>query len=205
MPSGDLFRVQAFFSIGSELTECVWHFKETTSSTDAVPARSLAHAIAAVIGPLYGVLSISNEARLSVMHVRRILPATGIPATVVFGTVADPEIVGIGASGPVPSQSAVLVSLYTDDTTRNGIGRYYLPGLNATSQNDGQLFAAALTDMQELADGLKAPLTAVGPEIGVWKQHVFSRMLNSSSPVTVAIANSNMATIKGRRAFPGVV
>src|SRR4051794_39116055 len=102
MASGDIYRLQQFFRVGSELTENVIHFVETTSETDGVAAKHLVVGWHDKLLPLYNVDLFSEDSKCFVMTARRIDPTPGIPATIVFGGAELAVIEGSDASERVP-------------------------------------------------------------------------------------------------------
>lgn len=204
MAVGDIYQAKVFYNIGSEITMNVVHYKETVASTDDIPAETIALALEQLWGIVYTRPLFSAEASVILFQVRRVKPTTGIPTTLVLGSVAHPAIPGEGISNPVPSQAAALVSLYTAVMTANARGRIYIPGVSSGVQNDGQLIEAAIDDLEEVADGLEEELVAIAPGTGAWALSVYSRVLGTAQPVVQTIGHSNMATQRGRRNFPGV-
>jgi hypothetical protein len=204
MAVGDLYQVQVFYNIGSEVTMNVVHLKETVASTDDIPAKTVAKVMHVRWAQLYGNINWSDETRVSAFQVRRIKPTTGVPYLAILGTAEFATIEGTAPGAPVPSMASVLVSLYTNTLTKSGRGRIYLPGLQGAAQNDGQLLEAPLTDISADAATLEDTQVAVGPETGEWDFHVFSRKNQTSAKVTTVTVHSNMATQRGRRNFAGV-
>jgi hypothetical protein len=204
MAVGDIYQVQIFYNIGSELTMNVMHWKETVSSTDPIPAETVGKMIHNLWTTHYATNLFSNEARVTLIQVRRIKPTAGIPSTLIIGTATYPTIQGTGAGDPLPSTSAALVSLYTDVFTKSGRGRVYLPGVASGTQNDGQILETPLGLLDSFAQEFKADQVAVAGGTGEWHCVVFSRKLGTSQEVEQVIPHSNLATQRGRRNFPGV-
>ena len=204
MAVGDIYQIQVYYNIGSERTMNVLHYKETVSSTDLIPAQTLAQAVYELFFTRYATLLFSDESQVVLITGRRIKPTSGVPATLVIGTVAFPAINGTGVGAPVPPQAAALISFYTDLATANGRGRIYVPGVQNAAQNDGQLLAAQLALLEAFADEFESDIVAVGPGTGEWHLVVYSRELETGAEVTQAIGHSNLASQRGRRNFPGL-
>jgi len=204
MADGDVYRAEIYYNIGSELTMNVMHLKEIVTSTDEIPAETVALAIEEMLTNTFGIFAFSSQAWIIAIIVRRIAPTSGVPAYLILGTTAHPVIAGQGVSTPVPSAAAVLISLYTAVNSASGRGRVYIPGLNSVGQNDGQLTEATFDELAPWVDALESDIVAVGPGTGEWHFAVWSRTLSQANEVTQAILHTNMATQRGRRNFPGI-
>jgi hypothetical protein len=206
MATGDIYRLQQFWQVGSELTENVIHFRETTSETDAnKEAFNLIFSWRDKVAPLYATDLFSDEAQCAVMTARRISPTPGVPYTIVFGGAEAGIIVGGCDAGRVPSQAAVVYGLYSTHEGPSGRGRNFWPGVCIEAQEDGRL----TVDAMALAQALEALYTEeIGPNApgtGVWKGTIWSQKDTASYPIVSAQARSNLGTIRSRRAFPGLV
>jgi hypothetical protein len=204
MAVGDVYQVQIFYNIGSELTMNVVHVKEVVTSTDDIPARSVGAMIHNMWTTHIATTLFSNETSVVLIQVRRIKPTPGVPATLIVGSAAFPGIAGTGPGDPLPSTTAALISMYTDTHTRNARGRMYLPGLASGTQNDGQLLAATLGQLEAFAEDFEDDIVAVAGTTGTWHFVVYSRTLGTSQEITQAVAHSNLATQRGRRNHPGL-
>lgn len=204
MAIGDIYQVQIYYNVGSERTMNVLHMRETQVCTDPIPAESLAQAVRSVWATRYNTILFSDEVNIPLIHARRIEPTAGVPSTIILGTAANPAISGGGVGPPVPSTSAALISLYTDLNTRNGRGRIFIPGVERTLQNDGQLTILALPVLEAFAGDLKSEFVAVGADTGNWRVAVYSRELGTAQNVTQTIGHTNLATQRSRRNFPGI-
>jgi hypothetical protein len=204
MAVGDLYRLQIFYNIGSELTENVLHFRETTSNDDPIASSSVIFGFNDVFQPVYNVELFSDESIVTVYHCQRVRPTSGVPSTLVFPSAEATQPKGDDTSEPVPSQAAALISWYTDVPSRRGQGRTYWPGVAVDHQNDGQLTAEGLAQLQALGNAISAEFPAPAPFTGAYQLAVFSRADDLNALVRAAVAHSNMATIRGRRNFPGV-
>ena len=204
MAVGDVYQTQVFYNIGSERTMNVIHWREVVTCTDPIPAQTVAEMVYNEWFTRYGSLLFSDESNVVLITARRIKPTAGVPATLIIGAAGFPAIVGTGVGSPVPSTSAALISLYTDLNTKNGRGRIYLPGVQSAAQNDGQLTAAQLGELNAFADDLESDFVAVGGGTGEWHCTVYSRTLGTDELVVQAIGHSNMASQRGRRNFPGL-
>jgi hypothetical protein len=204
MAVGDIYRCEVHYQIGSTETMNVVHMKEKVACTDDVAAKSVARALRDAWSSIYNTDLFSADAQMFMLRVRRIKPTTGIPSTFVLGGGAEPIVTGSGVSDPVPSQTALLISLYSDTLTANGRGRIYIPGLDRTQQNDGRLIAAAITLANSAAEIFEATMVAVAGDTGEWNFAIYSRELETADDIESAQAHTNMATQRSRRAFPGV-
>jgi len=200
MAVGDIYKVDMYYNIGSELTQNVIHLREKTACTDAIPAQSAVNAALTKWVGFYGVDLFSQDAFVTLIRAIRISPNASVPGLSILGAATCN---GNNAAEPVPSTSALLFSLYTDTFTGNGRGRIYVPGLAVDQQNDGQLTDAAATLVNTANGVLESDWTPTGLT-GVWELGVWSRSLSTFAKCTQAIGHTNLATIKGRRNFPGI-
>lgn len=201
MAVGDIYSCSLHYNIGSELTMNVIHLRETTECTDSIPAQAVGSAFINEFGTHYGVELFSAESLGTLLIVRRVKPTAGVPSINVLGAT---QVVGIGATAPVPSTSALLISLYSDVFTKSGRGRVYVPGVAVASQNDGQLDEAGETAATLFANMFEEPWIPTGVFTGEWEAVVYSRKLGTAQAVTQAVAHTNLASQKGRRNFPGI-
>lgn len=200
MAINDIYQAQIHYNVGSELTMNVIHLREKTATTEDIPATAVASAIQTKWADFYTSAPFSEEVYVPLIRVRRILPTAGIPVVLILGATAIP---GGAAVPPVPSTSALLLSLYTNLFDANGRGRIFVPGLAQDAQNDGQLEAGTLTTLQGLVDDLEADWLPAGALDGEWELVVYSRELDAATKVQQVVVHSNLATQRGRRNFPG--
>lgn len=204
MAVNDVYRIEVFQNVGSELTMNVLHARESVSETINSPL--VAPSIIEMTTVLYDALAaqLSDDWRVVQISARRVAPTPGVPSTLVLG--GAESIVGGIASEIVPAQAAVLIALYTENFERTGRGRQYIPGLPVNAQNEGQLTEAVHDDIQTAATaeyvGEKGPFLAGD---GKWFFHVWSPGLavSGSNDVIAAEVRTNLATQRRRRAFPG--
>jgi len=200
MAVGDIFKVDFFYNVGSELTQNVVHLREKTACTDAVPAQTCVSAAIAKWITVFETALFSDEIFIPLVRAIRISPTSSVPGLSILGPTT---INGTGPGEPVPSTSALLVSLYSNTFTPSARGRIFIPGLDTTAQNDGQLDDAAITLANQLSIDIIADWTPTGGT-GVWELVVWSRKLSTAYKVTQAPVHSNLATQRSRRNFPGI-
>lgn len=201
MAIGDVYEMQVHQQIGSQPSMCVMHFLETVGSTDEIPADTLLQAYAAGDFIRTLALAMSEDWRVTALHVRRLYPTTGIPSISVFG--AAEAIIGNRAPGLVPSQAAVLFVHYTELNTRRGIGRNFWAGLCAVDQHDGQVIDTVYDLLTAYAETIDDPIPAGGFGTGTWRQCVWSRLNQAAEEIVTSICKPNLATQRSRRAFAG--
>jgi len=150
MAVGDVFRIQVFQNVGSELTMNVLHARCTVSETTNVvdEADGLAEMAMATYNALK--VELSEDWRVTNIVVHKLTAPGGVPANFVLG--AGESIIGSIESEIIPSASAVLLSHYTSTADRSGRGRTYLPGLPESSQNEGQLVEARWAAFRTIAN-----------------------------------------------------
>jgi len=204
MAVGDIYQSQVYYNIGSEISMNVTHWKEKVVCTDPIPAQSVGLMVHNIWHTHYINTLFSVDSHVTLITTRRIKPTAGVPSILVVGGVLAPAIAGLGVGDPLPSTSALLLSLYTNLFDANGRGRLYIPGAASGVQNDGQLIAAALLDFEAWQAEFYSDQVAVGGGTGEWRCVVYSRALGTGQEVTQAVAHTNLATQRGRRNFPGL-
>lgn len=204
MSVGDIYKVEVFYNIGSEITMNVMHWKEVTTSTDPIPAETVALMVHGIWAARYASLLFSQEASVTLIVSRRIKPTAGVPSYLIVGTAIAPAIAGSGVGDPLPSTSAALLSFYTDTHTRRGRGRMFLPGVASGTQNDGQFLAANLALLEAFGGEFENDHVAVGAGTGAWHAVVYSRILGTGQEIVQTVPHSNLATQRSRRNHPGL-
>jgi hypothetical protein len=202
MAVNDVYRAEIYQNVGSELTMNVLHVRETVSETiNPVTAAVIVEMVVALYDKIAE--NLSEDWRVIQISVRRV--TGGIPATLVLG--GAEAIVGAITGEIVPSQAAVLVSLYSTNPDRTGRGRQYLPGLSEADQNEGQLtearYSAMVTDLDAAYIGEKGPFLAGDGKFRftIWAPN--SVAAAAAQDVQSIIVRPNMATQRSRRAHPG--
>jgi len=200
MAVGDVYKCDIFYNVGSELTQNVIHLREKTACTDPVPAQAVVSALTNRWLSVYEVALFSDEIYVPLIRAIRISPTSSVPGLSILGPTT---INGTGTGEPVPSASALLVSIYSNTFTARGRGRIYFPGLDSAKQNDGQIDDAALTLANTLALELIEDYTPTG-FTGSWELGVWSRADATFRLVTQCFPHTNLATQRGRRNHPGI-
>lgn len=203
MAANDLYRCEVYMNQGSELTMNVFHIRETVSS---VSERDATAAIQTYINELYQLWAefMSQEWRVTVARVRRVMPTGGIPDTIVYG--GAEAIIGQLEDDCVPPQAAILCSLYADTNDREGRGRQYLPGCGESIQNEGQLaevaYLAGASPIEQFYSEEHGPF---GTDTGKFRFNIWAppRAVSGDYDVKVAFIHPNLATQRRRRNFPG--
>jgi len=200
MALNDIYKVDFFYNVGSELTQNVIHLRETTECTEGIPAVAVCSAAQNKWIDIFETALFSDEVYVTLVRAIRISPSPSVPNINILGAAT---INGTGTGDPIPSASALLMSLYTDTFLATARGRMYLPGLDSSQQDDGQIKDAALTLAIAAAADLVDPWTPTGLS-GEWELVVWSRKLSTAKAVTHCVPHSNLATQRGRRNFPGI-
>lgn len=204
MAVGDVFRVQVFQNVGSELTMNVLHARCTVSETINVVDEADNVAEMAIV--LYDALAaeLSEDWRVTAINVHKLTAPGGVPANFVLG--GAESIIGAIEAEIIPSASAVLISHYTSTANRSGRGRTYLPGLPESSQNEGQLVEARYSAIQAIVNtqflGEKGPF---GGGDGKYRfiVHNGDGDTDAGYHIIASRVRSNLATQRSRRAHPG--
>jgi hypothetical protein len=203
MAVGDILKVQIFYTIGSEETMNVLHFREKTAETDIVPPRQLALAVharwEADVMPL-----LSEDVTVPVISSNRVRPTPSIPGIIIPGAAGVNALVGGIEGEPLPSAAAALCSIYSEEVTQRGRGRFYIPGFPEVSGAGGRFALASYTPFDlAMSHVCLDEYGPVAPGTGVWELCVYSRMDVQGYIVKDYVAHTNLATIRSRRAFPG--
>lgn len=114
--------------------------------------------------PFHGNAAASLRSWLSTkIQLESVVVSDSGPGPAVQATTAVGEF-GLAASSPLPNESAMVVSLYTNAAGRRGRGRIFVPGMNASDMdpNDGTFVAAFTTGMQATFASLFGGLSAGG-------------------------------------------
>jgi len=196
MAVNDVYEVSVDYSVLGEHCVNVFKFRETTESTDEVPAKSLADGFAASLIPLWAVL-LSDQVLFNCVFVRRISPGLGVPFTKL---VTDP---GEVASEAIPTTSAVVISWYSNTGGKSKRGRNYFAGAPENAQAGGKLEAGVLAAWESFALDMQAPLAAGGGGTGEWELCVWSQLLETAIDVKTAVVRTNLGTMRTRRQRPG--
>lgn len=203
MAVNDIYQVQVYQNVGSEITMNVFHLREKVAATNQEDAITTAIQYAAVLYGLWAEL-LSDDWRVTIIKARRVEPSGGIPGTIVFG--GAEAIVGQLESEIVPSQAAILISLYSGTPDRTGRGRQYIPGCAESIQNEGQLLEAPYAANVNAIEGHY--VEDFGPFGGGTAEMHCIIHGGGGSPdpawdVIASFLNPNLATQRRRRNFPG--
>lgn len=204
MAINDVFRVQVNMQAGSQPSMNILHLREVTARGGT---ENGAENVTELVGDFYTALatSLSEDWRVISIRASQIAPIVpGPPAVTIFGGAESIE--GAVASHMVPSNSPLVISLYSNISGRKGRGRIYLPGIPESVQADGQITNAAWTSITGSCnahlDELKGP---VGGGTGTYEYIVW----NPPGPGTANMAvlqflvRPNLANMRSRRAFEG--
>lgn len=142
--------------------------------------------------------------RMDCLTIRRVAPMPRVP----YFTIAGLPIFGATAGDEVPTQSAILVKLTTDEPGRRNQGRMYLPGLPESRSNGGRIIAADGLLFQTACDTLKSTYTVGADSM---EPVIFSRTSYDAaavppqpftaytSPISGVEVQGNLAVIRNRR------
>lgn len=203
MAMNDVYQVQIYQNVGSEITMNVLHLREKVAAADQNDAVTCSIQYANVLYHLWAEL-LSEDWRVTVIKARRVEPSGGIPGTIVFG--GAEAILGQVESEIVPSQAAILMSLYSNTPDRTGRGRQYLPGCAESIQNEGQMLEAPFNaNRAAIESHYEEDFGPFGG--GTAEMHAIIHGGGGSPTVewdvVTAFLNPNLATQRRRRNFPG--
>jgi len=203
MAVNDIYRCEVYQNVGSELTMNVFHMRESVSEPDAELATV---SIQSLINDLYQLWAewMGEDYKVTTVKVRRVSPAGGIPDTIVYG--GAEAVVGQLESDIVPSQAAILLSLYAETNDRTGRGRQYLPGCAESIQKEGQLEEAHyVANSAALHTFYQTEHGPVGGGTGKYRFNIWQPPAAGAGDhdVVRAYVHPNLATQRRRRHFPG--
>lgn len=196
MALNDVMEAVVSARVKGEYVQNVFHLKETTASTDPIPAKALAEAIQAVWLPDWAAL-VSTDVEFACCYVRRIKPAPGVAYTLLLTNV------GAVASDAVPTGSALIVTWYSGLASKRGRGRTYFAGLPEEAQDAGLLAAAVVGDWEDLADLIATILVAQGGGVGAWELGVYSEVNAAIADTIARSVRTNLGSMRSRRQRPG--
>ena len=147
MASGDTFRVRTIGTLRASVVEFGVHINQTAGTTGA--SELAAHWAANMTPLITGATSV--EVNWNEVVVSDVSP-TGKRSVHVALTQPAP---GLILGDCLPGQNSVVVQLNTNNKGRGGHGRFYLPGVSETYQQNGQLIGSQLTAVTALANGLE--------------------------------------------------
>src|SRR4249919_1497801 len=138
----------------------VRHYRETEACAN--PLDSAGNLATGFLDTVADVVKdqLAAEWRTTGAFVRRIIPGPGIPASIVLG--GAEVIVGQIEDDSIPTSAAAVVTLRSDNGTRQGRGRLYLYGLPESAQRAGQIEAAVFTDIETVVQSLKSSVPGPG-------------------------------------------
>lgn len=114
----------------------------------------------------------------------------------------DNTLAGIGTAGTpmAPSQTAALITWYTNLAGRGGRGRTYIPFPSTTGMdNNGEMTPAYKTLLNDIAAAWVGTATVViGPNSAVLGKVIYHRKTKTGTPVTLVVTHSSWATQRRR-------
>lgn len=199
MAVGDIYQLTLTWDVDGQRLQNVLHFKEATACTETIPAREVIEAFHPHFEPSWkDVLAIGVV--LTSYYCRRVRPSPSIP--VLLLPLETLGIVGTRPDAIMAPTAGQIISFYSDLNEATGRGRLYIGGMSESDQQAGQLTEAAAINLDELADQFTSPIE--GPTSGTWDPCVYSRKDNAGTKIIHAVANTNLATQRSRRAYPGL-
>jgi hypothetical protein len=207
MPINDVYESVFSWQIGSVPTLNVCHFLVEQDFVAEAPFSPPTEMLARTLHQsawLDALLTlVSEEVELLSIYTRKVAPnQVEIPFLYVVGATA-PNF-GSAVGTPIAPQVAMLISLYGQSNNRNERGRMYVPGFPEGQETEGQIDAALLGAAQAFCDLAKEVIDISYSGTGQVKQCVYSRSTQLGKAVTFAVPRTNLATIRGRRARPGI-
>lgn len=189
MAQGDRFRLAVESILLGQQVVNVFHYEQVVPVLN-LTMTDLAENWETNVLPLYLGLSVTGFA-VNTIRIRDFnTPQAGI----------DYPTSGNGTQGgeAVPIQSAPIITWRTDFIGRSRRGRSYLPPPSEGNQNGGGIVAAQRTAMTDFADAAIMLLDGTGL-VDYWQMVIYSRTLDSFTPVTDYTVRESIGTIRGRR------
>lgn len=146
MPAGDVVRLRTIGSLLGQNVQFGLHFRYQTTGASASDLAASWEA---------NIMDLVKAATSASCNYTTIMVADTDPngAETAELTLTQPNPGGV-AGDVLPPQCAAVISLRTGQKGRRRRGRFYVPGLVETYQQDGRLIGAQLTSLQALAQGI---------------------------------------------------
>jgi hypothetical protein len=200
MAAGPVWQLTITGDIDGQRVQNVLHFRETAAGAGEIPALDLIEAVGLTVMPKWAAC-LSAGWQATSFYCRKVAPVPAIPfLRLATGTMA---FIGTRGDAVCPPTSALLLSLYSDEASRRGRGRIYLPGVAEADQDAGQIVEALLTAAVVLCEELDDTITDANG--GQYNPCVFSRVDVEGYDVITAQPQTNLATQRSRRAYPGMI
>jgi len=176
MSTNDIYRVTAHIDVLGRGSTLRFHYKQTSvNPTDDTCDEILAAWILRIRPTLLAILS--NQASISTVDAHRILPV-GIPSRDV-GSALVGGILGV----PMPSNKALVLSMFQEGTGAKRNGRCYVPGIAQASTN-GNIFTPGYISgvVKSLTDDMEENIDSGDPLDGDFQPQVVT---NTALPLSL--------------------
>ena len=191
MAVGDLYEASLLYSLKGEKCVNVLRFQQTTNPSTVSDELDLGNAVKADLWPAIKTAS-SEDLVLQMIRVRRYAPTAGGSIMVTVD-----EAGGVSEDS-LPSNNCVVITMYSDNSTKHGRGRIHLPGIPDTHNADGLLKQATAVLYEAIATAMEA--TFNGPDGGQWSYGIGDSDGSSFHAATMHQVRSWLHTLRTRRA-----
>lgn len=189
MALNDVYEVTLAYSLKGEKCANVFHVREVTDPGSDNEIH-IADQVKVDIWDNAIKLAVSQDITLQQIRVRKIHPALGGPVILVV------DAAGQVAADVLPSQSCVVIRLYSDLAEKKGRGRMFIPGIPKPYVQDGILLETYRGAYNTIASALIAQFTNSG---GDWEPCIFSHVDDTPRDIVLGNTVATLATLRGRR------
>lgn len=191
MPVADVYRASINTKVNGVNCLNVLHFFQVDADAGEVPADSLKAALETIILPLW-VPMLSNDAEITSVILRRILPTPDQPFSYIFagGT-------GTVAQEAEPPNLAVINTHYTTTVSRRGRGRTYFAGVAQTLITNAAVKAALVALFATFETALRTDFKDAASNIH-WRWVHFSPTDNTATNINHTELRMQLRVIRAR-------
>jgi hypothetical protein len=189
MPANDVYKVSMGFTQNGEKMAIVFYVQQTSSDAAGLGPVQCNSAIASIFQPLFSAFQANACHFTSVTSTREFPDAGGR-----FDTEYDE--IGLLGTEVLPSQSNIVINLFTDLNGRPYRGRMHVPGLPIEANQDGVLTHDVVALFETLMTALCAPITHSG---WTFRMGRFITGANLFYPYTSARLQTEFRTMRGRK------
>jgi hypothetical protein len=176
MAVGDKYMVACQGSVYGITAVNVFHFEETSVTSDQFAALAVCEAFIEDIVPKW-MLAVSSDYTLHCVTAQKLGAGVATPQAInpTTGNVGD-------RSGPsLPCNQVVCVSIYTATPTKRGRGRHYFSGIAMTDEEDNAISVDLANLFDTFGQQLTEPINESGG--GQWMPVIYSKAANLFPPV----------------------
>ncbi len=198
MAIGDLYTARFQFESVSSGMITSMSYKQLAGTNDENTMRDLAVALGVSVEGLFKAL-LSRDVEFTGITVNQTVGLNETPGLTRF---VLPNI-GLVASDAIPMGGCCVMSILTDAPNAKFNGRMFVSGIPESSEVDGAVTAAAISDLNDLGSVLDNTITSVGPGGASFEPSVISRFkdgIKRAAPIAFKVLSITAdAFIKNQR------